>query len=118
MPVSFLANLNWDALIAAAAWLAARTDTKVDDALVELIKAIREDATVQAWFGAQVEYAETQPPGTLSFTAEPPAEVVEALRQRGIFKTARDAGEIVSTIKDLLPYLVEAVRLIRLFTGK
>lgn len=113
-----LPNLNWDFLLDFAAGLAAKTETKIDDFCVDLLRFAKDSAIVRDWLAGQVSYAESQPAGTLSFTADPPAEVVEALRQGGIFKTAKDAGEIVSVLKDLLPYVVQIVSFVRMITGK
>lgn len=113
-----LPNLNWDFLIDFADGLAAKTETKIDDLAVDILRFARGNETIRNWLAGLVSYAETQPSGTLSFTADPPEAVVEALRAGGIFKTARDAGEIVTTLKDLLPYVVQIVAFVRMITGK
>lgn len=106
-------DFDWDFIIVAVAWLAARTETKLDDAAVDFLKAVKDDPFIASWFKGQVDYADSKPAGTLSLVAEPPAEIVEAIREKGIFKTARDAGEIVKTLKDLLPLLIPFIQFAR-----
>lgn len=113
-----LPNLNWDFLLDFADGLAAKTETKIDDLAVALLRFARSNDIIRNWLAGLVSYAETQPAGTLSFTADPPEAVVEAIRAGGIFKTAKDAGEIVSVLKDLLPYVVQIVAFVRMITGK
>lgn len=113
-----LPDLNWDFLLDFADGLAAKTETVIDDFVVDLLRFAKDNAIVRDWLAGQVSYAESQPAGTLSFTADPPTEVVEAIRAGGIFKTAKDAGEIVGVLKDLLPYVVQIVSFVRLITGK
>jgi hypothetical protein len=113
-----LPDFDWDFVTVAVAWLAARTETKLDDAAVDFLKVAKDDPFIKRWLAGQVAYADSVPPGTLSLVAEPPEEVVEALRQGGVFKTARDAGEIVTTLKELLPYVVSLLQFFRTITGK
>ena len=113
-----LPDLNWDFLLDFADGLAAKTETKIDDVAVALLRFARSNDIIRNWLAGLVSYAETQPAGTLSFTADPPAEVIEALRAGGIFKTAKDAGEIIAVLKELAPYAIQLLQFVRMITGK
>lgn len=112
-------KIDWDFLLTTAAWLAAQTQTKVDDAAVDLFRAIQADPMLQAWFGKQADAGnavEIAPDGTLSFTSdEPPVEVVQALFDGGVFKGAKDLAEVGSKLKDLLPLLLKLAEFAKLF---
>ena len=117
-------KIDWDFLLTTAAWLAARTETKIDDMLVALLQAAKDDPLIGSWFAkatAAGTTTEVGTDGTLSLmlvdTAEPPAEITQALFDRGIFKGAKDAAEVASKLKELLPYALELMKFVKLFTG-
>ena len=120
--------IDWDFLFAEsleyAAFFAAKTTTKIDDKAVELLQAIKDDETVKGWFATKLAEEEA---GVLKVVAapegaiigdEPPAEVVEALFDGRIFKGAKDVAEVAATLKEVLPYVLEIVKLVRMLTGK
>lgn len=102
--------------------LAGFTETKIDDLLVDLLEAIVSDPALSGWFaGVANDHAiETKPDGTLAIVLnnasdEPPAEISQALFDRGIFKGAKDAAEVGSKLKDLLPLLLKLAEFAKLF---
>jgi hypothetical protein len=99
--------------------LAGLTSTKIDDLLVDLLEAITNDRALSGWFAGRVAAGTTTeiaPGGTLSFVSdEPPAEISQALFDRGIFKGAKDAAEVGSKLKDLLPLLLKLAEFAKLF---
>lgn len=99
--------------------LAGFTETKIDDLLIDLLEAVTTDPTLSDWFSGRIAAGTTTeiaPDGTLSFVSdEPPAEISQALFDRGIFKGAKDAAEVGSKLKDLLPLLLELARFAKLF---
>ena len=46
---------------------------------------------------------------------EPPVHITQALFDKGIFKGAKDAAEVGSKLKDLLPLLIKLAEFARLF---
>jgi len=99
--------------------LAGFTETKIDDLLVDLLEAVLSDPAISGWFAGRVAAgttAEIAPDGTLSFVDdEPPAHVSQALFDKGIFKGAKDAAEVGSKLKDLLPLLIKLAEFAKLF---
>jgi hypothetical protein len=99
--------------------LAGFTETKIDDLLVDLLEAVTTDPTLSDWFAGRVAAGATTelaPDGTLSFVSdEPPAEISQALFDRGIFKGAKDAAEVAGKLKDLLPLLLKLAEFAKLF---
>lgn len=99
--------------------LAGFTETKIDDLLVDLLEAISNDPSLSGWFASRVAAGTTTeiaPDGTLSFVSdEPPAEITQALFDRGIFKGAKDAAEVAGKLKDLLPLLIKLAEFAKLF---
>ena len=78
--------------------LAELTPTKVDDAVVALGESIAEDETLGRWFRGV--NATAGPEGTLQLIGEPPAEVVEAFRNRGFE---------FSKVLEFLPLLIQVL---------
>lgn len=99
--------------------LAGFTETKIDDLLVDLLEAVLSDPAISGWFAGKVAAgttAEIAPDGTLSFVSdEPPAHISQALFDKGIFKGAKDAAEVGSKLKDLLPLLIKLAEFAKLF---
>lgn len=82
--------------------LAAQTATKVDDQAVDLLDAINESPKLREWFDKVLQTAPADPTtGTLSITAEPPAEIVQELRDRKIEW---------SKLVEYLPVLIQIIR--------
>ena len=115
-------SIDWDFLLVTAAWLAARTETKIDDMLVALLVAAKDDPFIGGWFTKQIKSGTTTeltPDGTLAFVStEPPAAITQALFDRGIFKGAKNLGEVSAKVKELLPYAIELFKIVKLLTGK
>lgn len=98
--------------------LAGLTSTKIDDLLVDLLEAIAADPLLSDWLSrVSGNYAtEISTDGTLSFVSdEPPVHITQALFDKGIFKGAKDAAEVGSKLKDLLPLLIKLAEFARLF---
>lgn len=99
--------------------LAGLTSTKIDDLLVDLLEAVTNDPTLSDWFAGRIAAGTTTeiaPDGTLSFVSdEPPAHVSQALFDKGLFKGAKDAAEVGSKLKDLLPLLIKLAEFAKLF---
>lgn len=115
-------SIDWDFLLTTAAWLAARTETKIDDMLVELVRAAKDDPFIGKWLTKQIEVGNTteiSEGGTLSFVhTDQPAAITQALFDGKVFKNAKSIGDVAATLKELAPYLVQLATLVKLFTGK
>lgn len=79
--------------------LAPITPIKTDDALVVLIDAALEDATVFGWLKAKAE----QPEGTLNLEADPPVALQGALELRGLQWTS---------VVEVAPHLIAILRIL------
>lgn len=65
--------------------LAAKTPTLVDDAVVALLVAIKDDPVVRAWFEGKAAAAKDKPAGVLSLELDDvPLEVQESLAEFGL----------------------------------
>ena len=120
--------INWDFLLDQsleyAAFFAAKTATKIDDKAVELLKAIKDDENIKGWFLRKIDDKEA---GVLKLVSggdgltladEPDAEIVQALFDGKIFKGAKDLAEVAATVKEVMPYVLELIKFVRLLTGK
>jgi hypothetical protein len=85
--------------------IAAQTETRVDDELLDLLEALRDDPTLRAWIGGKL----LQPPGSLAIEISPSAAVSAALVERRV-----DWSQLLS----YLPRIIEILQLIRVLTGK
>ena len=87
-------------IIAVLAVLAEQTATQVDDELVDVLRAIDEEGLLGSWFKGRMD-ADATPEGTLRLMADPPAEITEAFKARGI-----DFQRVL----ELLPVIITIVR--------
>jgi hypothetical protein len=82
-----------------------KTATRVDDELLDLLEAIRDDPTLRAWIGGKL----LQPPGSLAIETSPSAPVAAALASRNV-----DWGKLLS----YLPRILEILQLVRVLVGR
>ncbi len=94
-----------DLALEVARRLSQKTVTRIDDELVDLLEALRDDPTLRAWIGGKL----LQPPGTLAIETAPSAPVAAALAQRQL---------TWSKLLAYLPRILEILHLIRAFTGR
>ncbi|MBW3599413.1 MAG: hypothetical protein KY475_19350 [Planctomycetes bacterium] len=82
-----------------------QTATRVDDELLDLLEAIRDDPTLRTWIGGKL----LQPPGALAIETQPSSPVAAALAARRI-----DWTKLLS----YLPQIIEILQLVRALAGR
>ena len=111
-------SIDWDFVITTLAWLAARTETKIDDRAVELAQAIRNDPWLQEWLNRTTAPEAVSPDGTLSLVTANDLEAAERLFDGKAFKNLKSIGEVMDALREVLPYVLEAIKFVRMVTGK
>ncbi len=94
-----------DLALELARLLSRKTLTRVDDELVEVLEALRDDPLLRAWIGGKL----LQPPGALAVETHPSAPIAAALAGRRI-----DWSKLLA----YLPRILEILQLVRAITGK
>lgn len=116
-------DIDWDFLLAIAAWLAARTEIKSDDEFVEFLKIAKEEAELAGFIKARVADEEA---GVLKVVDAPegavigedlPLSLVETVERRGIFKGAKDRAERIAKMQKAIGWAIELYKLYKTFAG-
>ncbi len=80
--------------------VAAATGTRVDDELLDLLEALRDEPALRRWIGRKLQ----QSPGALAVEAAPAAPIAAALADRNL-----DWEKLLS----YLPRILEILRLVK-----